>query len=88
MLCFIALMCLVHWAFLAAANAVLRLPLSALLLGSNACIGGPATAVTYADSKGWAALQQPAMLAGSLGYAVGTAGGLLVAWVLQVPLAL
>lgn len=42
---FLAVMVAVHWAVLwLLGHAVLRLPVPALLLGSNANIGGPATA--------------------------------------------
>ncbi|EFJ52788.1 hypothetical protein VOLCADRAFT_102761 [Volvox carteri f. nagariensis] len=83
---FLGLMVVVHWVVvLALGRWLLRLPLEALLLGSNACIGGPATAAVFlflvamAAAKGWTPLVQPAMLAGSLGYATGTAAGLAVA---------
>lgn len=79
MLAFIAVMCSIHWAFMLAANTVLRLPVPAMVLGSNACIGGPATAGAMAANRGWSSLVQPAMVTGSLGYAVGTAAGLMVA---------
>ncbi|MEW5296947.1 MAG: hypothetical protein WDW36_000191 [Sanguina aurantia] len=70
----------VHWVVLTGVGAVmLRLPRQALLIGSNACIGGPATAAAMAMSKGWSHLVQPALMTGSLGYAVGTGAGLLVA---------
>jgi uncharacterized membrane protein len=101
-----------------AINQVLRLPGPALVLGSNACVGGPATAAGeeqresnmfttgtsaacllrlrcmcshsagMAMSRGWHALAQPAMLSGSLGYAVGTAAGLAVAKLAGIPLKL
>lgn len=89
LLLFLGIMVGVHWAVLAAANVVLRLPLPALVLGSNANLGGPATAAAMAAAKGgsWARLVQPAMLCGSLGYALGTLAGLGVARTLGVPLA-
>jgi uncharacterized membrane protein len=43
-----------------------------LLLASNACIGGPATASALAVSSGWEKLLIPSVLVGNLGYAVAT----------------
>jgi uncharacterized membrane protein len=79
MAAFVLLMCAVHGLVLAAFHAAARPPLPALLLGSNACVGGPATAAAMAAARGWAPLAQPALLAASMGYVLGTAAGLLVA---------
>lgn len=49
--------------------------LQVVLTASNANIGGPATAAAMAASRGWPSMIRPAMLTGSLGYAVGTAIG-------------
>lgn len=46
MLGFMTVMVSVHWAVMAAAGSLLGLPRQALLLGSNANIGGPATAAS------------------------------------------
>ena len=46
MLGFMTVMVTVHWAVMAAAGSLLGLPRQALLLGSNANIGGPATAAS------------------------------------------
>ena len=43
-----------------------------LLVGSNANIGGPATAPVLAIGSGWPSLVTPAMLVGNVGYAIGT----------------
>jgi uncharacterized membrane protein len=43
-----------------------------LLLASNACIGGPATASALAVASGWEKLVIPSVLVGNLGYAVAT----------------
>lgn len=58
-----------------AGGRLLRLPMQAVLIASNANVGGPATACAMASSKGWLHMMQPAMLTGSLGYAVATAIG-------------
>jgi len=54
-----------------------------VLTASNANIGGPATAAAMAAAKGWTQLINPAMLTGSLGYAVGTAIGGVVGFALR-----
>jgi len=80
MCAFLTVMVGVHWAWLwLTATRLLRLPLPAVIIASNACIGGPATSAAMAASKKWGALVQPGMLVGSLGYALGTAAGLAVA---------
>jgi hypothetical protein len=83
---FVGLMVAVHWALLAVLGSgllpgmrKLRLPVEVLLAGSAANIGGPATAAGLAAARGWGRLVQPSLLCGSLGYALGTAGGLLLA---------
>lgn len=78
LLLFIAVMCTGHVLVLGAAARLLKLPLDAVLVGSNATIGGPATAVGMTAAKGWRELMQPAMMCGSLGYAIGTGAGLLL----------
>jgi uncharacterized membrane protein len=50
----------------------LDVPLWATLTASNACVGGPATAAAAAAARGWPAAVQPAVLAGTVGYVVGT----------------
>eukprot|EP00798_Chlamydomonas_sp_ICE-L_P015845 gene15845-21972_t len=72
---FMTVMVLVHWVVLIVGTTALGLPRNAVLLGSNACIGGPATATAMAQSKGWHHMVSPALLTGSLGYGIGTAAG-------------
>lgn len=80
LLAFILLQLGVHLVFtLAVGRRLLRLPLDALLVASNANVGGPATAAAMASAKGWSHLLQPAMITGALGYAMGTGVGLGVA---------
>lgn len=54
----------------------------AMLIASNANIGGPATAAAMAATRGWGGMVQPALLTGSLGYAIGTSIGLATAGIL------
>ena len=55
----------------------------ALLICSNANIGGPATAASLASAKGWDHLLVPGVLAGNLGNAVATFLGIALAGILQ-----
>jgi uncharacterized membrane protein len=40
-------------------------------------VGGPATAAAMASARGWAAAVQPAIVVGTVGYAIGTPIGCL-----------
>ena len=42
------------------------------LVASNAAVGGPSTATTFAESLEWTELVVPAAVCGTLGYALGT----------------
>lgn len=81
---FLAITAGVHFAVLLAGARALRLEPSTVLVASNALVGGPATAAGMAASRGWGRLVQPAVLAGSLSYAVGSAAGLLLGHLLGV----
>lgn len=75
----------IHMAICIAGGRLLRLPMQAILIASNANVGGPATAAAMASAKGWPHMVQPAMLTGALGYAVATGlgialGGWLKTW--------
>ena len=62
---------------------LLRMDGRALLISSNANIGGPATAASLASAKGWDHLLVPGVLAGNLGNAVATFLGIALAGILQ-----
>ena len=72
----------VHLAGLLLLGRVLRRPVPELLVASAACIGGPASGAALAGARGWPQLATPAVLAGSLGYAVGSFLGIALAGVL------
>jgi len=72
----------VHIATLLVLGRASGLSTQAMLIASNANIGGPATAAAMAASRGWGGMVQPALLTGSLGYAIGTSIGLATARIL------
>jgi len=49
---------------------IIKLPI--FLVASNAAVGGPSTATTFAESLEWTELVVPAAVCGTLGYALGT----------------
>jgi uncharacterized membrane protein len=54
-----------------------------ILIGVNATLGGPATAMAMAMSMGWSRLVLPALLVGIWGYIIGTGLGLLMTGLLR-----
>lgn len=78
-LVFIVALLATHLLLTLAAGAALRLPRRAVLVASNACVGGPATAAAMAAARGWREYAEPAVAAGTVGYTVGTALGCAVA---------
>ena len=62
---FIAVQLATHLAFvLTVGVGAMKLPAWAVLIASNACVGGPATAAAMASARGWTAGVQPAIVAG------------------------
>ena len=78
---YIVVMVLVHFVLLVPAGRLLRLDLAEVMIASNACILGPATAAAMAAGKGWQPLVAPGILVGIFGYAIGTFIGVaMAAW--------
>lgn len=76
---FALLIVAVHTIALLLIGRFLRLGLRDCIVASAACIGGPASAVAIASARDWRDLATPAVLAGSLGYAIGSFVGVALA---------
>ena len=71
----------VHLILLFGIGMLLKLDLAELAMASIVCVGGPASAPALASAMGWRDLLIPGILAGSLGYAIGSFIGVsLVSW--------
>lgn len=62
----------VHLVLLLGIGMLLKLDLAELAMASAVCIGGPSSAPALASALGWRDLLIPGILAGSLGYAIGS----------------
>jgi uncharacterized membrane protein len=75
---FAGLILTVHLGFILVAGKLLRLDLREIVIASNANMGGPTTAAAMAVARRWDTLITPAILCGTLGYAVATFIGVAV----------
>ncbi|MCP5046519.1 MAG: DUF819 family protein [bacterium] len=80
---FAGLILLVHLLFLLVGGWLLKLDLTEIVIASNANMGGPTTAAAMAVARKWDALVIPAILCGTLGYAVATFIGVAVGYWLK-----
>ena len=69
---FASIIIIVHLVTMFGIGKWLKLDLAELIMASAVCIGGPASAAAIASAKGWRELLIPGVLAGSLGYAIGS----------------
>ncbi len=69
---FAAVILLVHLIFILAAGKIFKLDLAEIVIASNANMGGPTTAAAMAVARKWKDLVIPAVLCGTLGYAIAT----------------
>lgn len=77
---FAALILTVHLIFLLIAGKLFKLDLAEIVIASNANMGGPTTAAAMAVARKWKGLVIPAILCGTLGYAVATFIGVAVGY--------
>ncbi len=69
---FAAVILLVHLIFILTAGKLFKLDLAEIVIASNANMGGPTTAAAMAVARKWKDLVIPAVLCGTLGYAIAT----------------
>lgn len=80
---FAAIILTIHLLFLLTAGKIFKLDLAELVIASNANMGGPTTAAAMAVARRWENLVIPAILVGTLGYAIATFIGVGVGYWLQ-----
>ena len=76
---YVLLVVAVHGVFVFGVGRLLRLDVGSLAVGSQAAVGGPASALAVAVARRWSGLVLPGVIVGLLGYALGTYVGLAVA---------
>lgn len=69
---FAGLILLIHLIFILVLGKIFKLDLAEIVIASNANMGGPTTAAAMAVGRRWNELVIPAILCGTLGYAVAT----------------
>ncbi len=69
---FAGLILFIHLIFILLAGKLFKLDLAEIVIASNANMGGPTTAAAMAVGRKWKALVLPAILCGTLGYAIAT----------------
>jgi len=69
---FAAVILFIHLLFILTAGKIFKLDLAEIVIASNANMGGPTTAAAMAVARKWKDLVIPAVLCGTLGYAIAT----------------
>lgn len=73
----------IHGIILFGFGKLMKAPIGQLLIASQACIGGPSTAVALAEANDWPHLVVPGIILGVTGYAIGNYAGFLIALLLH-----
>ena len=80
---FLVVLVAIHGLLVFGVGRLLKIEIETLSVASQACVGGPSTALALAISKQWRALVTPAVLIGVLGYAIGNYAGVGMAFLLR-----
>jgi len=80
---FAGIILLIHLIFVLVLGKIFKLDLAEIVIASNANMGGPTTAAAMAVGRKWKGLVIPAILCGTLGYAVATFIGVAVGHLLH-----
>ena len=80
---FLVVLVTIHGLIIFGVGRLLKIEIETLSVASQACVGGPSTALALAISKQWRSLVTPAVLIGVLGYAIGNYAGVGMAFLLR-----
>jgi uncharacterized membrane protein len=80
---FLVILVAIHGIVIFGGGRLFKIQIETLSVASQACVGGPSTALALAVSKHWRSLVTPAVLIGVLGYAVGNYAGVGMAYLLR-----
>lgn len=80
---FLVVVVLCHGIIVFGLGRLFKVEVEMLAVASQACVGGPSTALALASSKGWFSLMTPAVILGVLGYAVGNYVGITMGYLMK-----